>query len=37
MLLSYVEYRPNANTAILWNAGHVKGKSQKSGRVKEGS
>jgi hypothetical protein len=23
--LSYVEYRPNSNTAMLWNTGNVRG------------
>jgi hypothetical protein len=26
--LSYVEYRPNTNTAVLWKIGHAKGKTQ---------
>jgi hypothetical protein len=29
--LSYVEYRPNTNTAILWKTGHAKGKSHMRG------
>jgi hypothetical protein len=25
MFFSYVEYKPNTNTAILWRTGHAKG------------
>jgi hypothetical protein len=32
IFLSYVEYRPNENTAILWKTGHAKG-GQIGGRV----
>jgi hypothetical protein len=29
--LSYVEYRPSINTAILWNTGHTAGRSHTRG------
>jgi hypothetical protein len=29
--LSYVEYRPNKNAAILWNTGHTKRRSHTGG------
>jgi hypothetical protein len=29
--LSFVEYRPNTNVAILWNTGHTKGRSHMRG------
>jgi hypothetical protein len=27
--LSYVEYRPNTNASVLWNIGHIKGRSHR--------
>jgi hypothetical protein len=30
-MFSYVEYKPKINAAVLWDAGHTKGKSHKGG------
>jgi hypothetical protein len=35
--LSYLEYRPNKNIAILSRTGYTKEKSHMRGRIKEGS
>jgi hypothetical protein len=37
IILLYVEYRLNTNTAILWKIGQTKGRSHMRERVKEGS